>query len=60
MRKSKPIIAAERNTMSYKEIEQPVSSYFGSNTFNVRVMKAKLPKDVYKKLTEIIEKNKIA
>ena len=44
--------------MSYKEIEQPVSSYFGCNTFSVRVMKAKLPKDVYKKLTEIIEKNK--
>jgi glutamine synthetase len=58
MRKFKPIIAAERSNMSHKEIEQPISSYFGINTFNAGVMKAKLPKDVYKKLLDIIDKNK--
>ncbi len=58
MNKLKPIIAAERNYMPYKEIEKPISSFFGENTFNARVMKAKLPKDVYKKLLDIIDKNK--
>jgi glutamine synthetase len=58
MRKSKPTIAAERSQMEYNEIDQPISSYFGVNTFNAGVMKAKLPKDVYKKLNEFIEKNK--
>jgi glutamine synthetase len=58
MNKLKPIIAAERNYMTNKEIEKPISSFFGENTFNARIMKAKLPKDVYKKLLDIIEKNK--
>ncbi|MFH0974369.1 MAG: glutamine synthetase III [Spirochaetota bacterium] len=44
--------------MEFNEIDKPVSLYFGENTFNEKVMKAKLPKDVFKRLTEIIEKNK--
>ena len=58
MKKTKPVIAAERNYQIQMEIDRPISSYFGENTFNSRVMKAKLPKDVYKRLLEIIEKNK--
>ena len=58
MRKSKPTIAAERTNMSYKETDEPISSYFGINTFNVEAMKAKLPKEIYNKLQEIIDKNK--
>ncbi len=58
MKKSMPIIAAGRSYMSERDIDKPVSSYFGENTFSIRVMKAKLPKNVYKKLIEIIEKNK--
>lgn len=58
MKKTKPVIAAERNYQIQMEIDRPISSYFGENTFSSRVMKAKLPKDVYKRLTSIIEKNK--
>ncbi|MBN2403312.1 MAG: glutamine synthetase III [Spirochaetes bacterium] len=45
--------------MSRKEIDKPISSYFGENTFNARLMEANLPKDVYKRLLEIIDKNKM-
>ncbi len=58
MRNNKPIIAAERSHMSHKEIDKPISSYFGENTFNARLMEANLPKDIYKRLLEIIDKNK--
>lgn len=34
----------------------PVSAYFGCNTFDRNKMQAKLPKDVFKKLTETIER----
>ena len=36
----------------------PVSDYFGCNTFGARQMKAKLPKDVYQKLTAAIRHGK--
>jgi len=35
---------------------QPLSSYFGINTFNDQVMREKLPKDVYVKLRDAIKK----
>ena len=31
-----------------------VSDYYGCDTFNMKVMKEKLPKDAYKKLQNII------
>jgi glutamine synthetase len=52
MEKSRPIIAAERTYSVEKEKSVPVSHYYGEDTFNNRVMKEKLPKDVYKKLME--------
>jgi len=36
--------------------ETPVSSIFGSNVFNRAVMKARLPKDIFKSLMKTIEK----
>ncbi|MGH7720417.1 MAG: glutamine synthetase III [Gemmatimonadaceae bacterium] len=36
----------------------PVSDYFGCNTFGARQMKAKLPKDVFTKLTGAIRRGK--
>jgi glutamine synthetase len=58
MKKLIPIIVAERINTSKSETGQPVSSYFGENTFNSKVMQAKLPKNKYSKLFDIIEKNK--
>lgn len=58
MKKDKPIIAAERNYVIEKGKDQPISLYFGEDTFSSKVMKEKLPKDVYKKLMDIMDKEK--
>ena len=58
MKRNSPIIAAERDYVIEKEKDQPISSYFGEDTFNLRVMKEKLPKDTYKKLLQIINQEK--
>jgi glutamine synthetase len=58
MKNISPIFAVERSYSVQKEKDEPISSYFGENTFNSKVMKNKLAKDVYKKLTDIIDKNK--
>lgn len=42
------------NVNVIKEKHANASSYFGCNTFNDRVMREKLPKDVYQKLRETI------
>src|SRR4030042_5351816 len=58
MKKTKPTIAAERDYSVAKEKNVPISSYFAEDTFSNRIMQDKLPKDVFKKLTDIIDKNK--
>jgi glutamine synthetase len=59
MRKSKPVIASERNYTIEKEKFVPVSEYYGEDTFSAKVMKETLPKDAYKKLMEAINEDKI-
>jgi glutamine synthetase len=59
MKKSKPVIASERNYIIEKEKFVPVSEYYGEDTFNYKVMKEKLPKDAYKKIMEAINEDKI-
>ncbi len=59
MKKSKPVIASERNYIIEKEKFVPVSEYYGEDTFSNKVMKEKLPKDTYKKLMEAINEDKI-
>jgi glutamine synthetase len=58
MKKAKPIIAVERDYVIEKEKFVPVSEYYGEDTFNNKVMKEKLPKDIYKKILEIINEGK--
>ena len=58
MKKTKPMIASERKYVVEKEKFVPVSEYYGEDTFNNKVMKAKLPKDIYKKLMEAINEDK--
>lgn len=59
MKKSRPVIASERNYTIEKEKFVPVSEYYGEDTFNNKIMKEKLPKDTYKKLMEAINEDKI-
>jgi glutamine synthetase len=59
MKKTRPVIASERNYTIEKEKFIPVSEYYGEDTFNNRVMKEKLPKDTYKKLMEAINEDRI-
>jgi glutamine synthetase len=59
MKKSKPVIASERNYTIEKEKFVPVSEYYGEDTFSHKVMKEKLPKDAYKKIMEAINEDKI-
>ena len=58
MKKITPTIATERSYTVQKEKDLPISSYFGEDTFNDKVMQAKLPKIFYSKLKESIEKGK--
>lgn len=58
MKRLRPIIASERRYDILKEKPVPVSSYFGEDTFNQRVMQEKLPKDVYKRFMGIINKDR--
>ncbi|MDD5343322.1 MAG: glutamine synthetase III [Smithella sp.] len=59
MKKSKPVIASERNYTIEKEKLVPVSEYYGEDTFNYKAMKEKLPKDAYRKIMEAINEDKI-
>ena len=52
MKKTCPIIAAERSYKIEKEKSIPVSEYYGEDTFNIGVMKLKLPGDTYKKIID--------
>ena len=59
MKKSRPVIASERNYTIEKEKFVPVSEYYGEDTFNNKIMREKLPKDTYKKLLEAINEDKV-
>lgn len=59
MKKTTPILAAERQYVIEKEKFVPVSQYFGEDTFNHKVMKEKLPKDTFRKLMEAINEDKM-
>jgi glutamine synthetase len=58
MKKITPTIATERNYTVEKGKCIPISSYFGEDTFNDKIMQKKLPKASYEKLKESIEKGK--
>jgi len=57
MKKSGMIIAAERNYDIAKEKFVPVSEYYGEDTFNLKALKVKLPKETYRKILEAINEN---
>lgn len=57
MKKTKLTIAAERQYSIEKEKFVPVSQYFGEDTFSHKVMKEKLPKDVFKKIIAAINED---
>jgi glutamine synthetase len=59
MKKTCPITAAERSYPVAKEKSGPVSEYYGEDTFNIRVMKGKLPGDAYDKIIDAIHENTI-
>ncbi len=54
MKKTCPIIACERTYAVEKEKTEPVSSYYGEDTFNINIMKIKLPGDTYRKIIDAI------
>jgi len=58
MKRITPVIATERNYVIEKEKDVPISSYFGEDTFNQKVLQQRLPKNVYKKLLATINENK--
>lgn len=57
MKKKELTIAAERQYSIEKEKFVPVSQYFGEDTFSHKVMKEKLPKDVFKKIIAAINED---
>ncbi|MDD5167599.1 MAG: glutamine synthetase III [Syntrophales bacterium] len=59
MKRTSPTIAAERDEVIEKEKAMPVSAYFGEDTFSLKAMKDKLPKDTYKKVLEAINDDKV-
>jgi glutamine synthetase len=58
MKKITKAIASERNYLIEREKNQPVSAYFGEDTFNHQSMREKLPSSIYKKLIACIEEGK--
>ncbi len=58
MNKLDSVTAAERRCYIEKGKEQPISSYFGEDTFNINVMKEKLPGDILEKFSSIINEDK--
>jgi glutamine synthetase len=58
MKRSKTILASERVYDVGRGKDEPISSYYGEDTFSRKVMREKLPKDVYKKLIAAIEEDR--
>ncbi len=59
MKNISPTIAAERKDIVEKEKFSPISEYYGEDTFSLKAMKVKLPKDTYKKVLDAINEDKI-
>ena len=59
MKKTCPIIAAERSYVVEKEKYEPVSKYYGEDTFNINIMKIKLPGDTYSRIIDAIHEGTI-
>lgn len=54
-RKDVLLSISKRNGLSVQEKCENASTYFGINTFNDKVMRERLPKDVYQKLVQTIK-----
>ena len=59
MRKLNPVLATEREYIVERGKDQRISEYYGEDTFNISVAKAKLPKEVFKKFTNIINDRRV-
>ncbi len=59
MKKTCPIIATERSYVVEKEKFEPISKYYGEDTFNINVMKIKIPGDTYSKIIDAIHEGTI-
>ena len=59
MKKTYPITAAERSYTVEKEKFIPVSEYYGEDTFNVKVMKDKLPGGTFQKIIDAINEGNL-
>jgi glutamine synthetase len=59
MKKTCPVIASERSYVIEKEKFVPVSEYYGEDTFNLKVLKVKLPRETYKKIIEAINEGTV-
>ena len=59
MKKYIPPIASEREKVLESGTQGPISVYFGENTFNLKIMKDRLPGEVFGKLRDIINENLI-
>ncbi|MDI9570492.1 MAG: glutamine synthetase III [Pseudomonadota bacterium] len=57
MKKTRPIIACERTYPVVKEKDAPVSTYYGEDTFNINIMKVKLPGATYRKIIDAIHED---
>ncbi len=58
MKLSNSVSAYERDYSIEKEKDVQISKYYGEDTFSTKVMMEKLPKDVYKRVTEIIHEGR--
>ena len=59
MKKTCPIIASERSYVIKKGKCVPVSEYYGEDTFNIKAIKVKLPRETYKKIIEAINEGTV-
>ena len=59
MKKTCPVIASERSYVIEKEKFVPISEYYGEDTFNLKVLKVKLPRETYKKIIEAINEGTV-
>lgn len=58
MKIKNPITASERNYSIVKEKHVQISEYFGEDIFSTKVMMERLPKDVYRRVIEIINEGR--
>ncbi len=58
MKKKEPAYSSELSSMSSCEDGKCITEYFGEDTFNNKAMKLRLPKEVYRRFQEIIQKGK--